>query len=647
MQQSEERNETQPSRSPEQRTTVVIRFCGDSGDGMQLTGTEFTKATALAGNDLSTLPDFPAEIRAPAGSLAGVSGFQLNFSSEEVYTPGDQPDVLVAMNPAALKTNLPDLAPGGILIVNTGAFNANNLSKAGYKSNPLEDGSLSKYKLHAIDISKLTAQTLEGSGLSTKEIGRCKNFFALGLMFWLYNRPVEPEIKSIEEKFKKAPHLAEANIKVFKAGYHFGETAEIFPTSYVVPPAEIRPGKYRNITGNEATALGFIAASYLSDLPLVLGSYPITPASDILHYLSNYKHYGVTTVQAEDEIAGIAVAIGAAFGGALGITSTSGPGVALKSEAIGLAVMAELPLVIIDVQRGGPSTGLPTKTEQADLLQALYGRNSDSPVAVVAPATPAECFSMAIEAARIAVTHMVPVFLLTDGYLANGAEPWLLPDIDSLPRFPAKFRTEPEGFYPYIRDPQTLARPWVKPGTPGLEHRIGGLEKDFITGNVSYDPINHERMVRVRAEKVKRIADFLPPTHVEGDPEGDVLLLGWGGTYGALAKATQVARSQGKKVSHVHLRHLNPLPKDLGDILRRFKHVLVPELNLGQLVRVIRAEFLVDAKGFNKIQGKPFKVSEILQKIEELLGERPLTSPMDPFHPYQNGGNGVAQDGGK
>jgi 2-oxoglutarate ferredoxin oxidoreductase subunit alpha len=612
----------QPSTLPrpvEELETVVIRFCGDSGDGMQLTGTEFTRAAALAHNDLSTFPDFPAEIRAPAGTLAGVSGFQLTFSSQEVFTPGDQPDVLVAMNPAALKTNIKDLVPHGILIVNTGAFSEGNLTKAGYKSNPLEDGSLSSYRMHKIDISKLTQNALEGTGLGTKEIGRCKNFFALGLMFWMYNRPTEKEISSIKEKFAKSPQLAEANIKAFNAGYNYGETAEIFISTYNVPAASITPGKYRNITGNEATALGLLTAAQLTGLRLFLGSYPITPASDVLHTLSTYRHFGVTTFQAEDEIAGVCTALGAAFGGALGVTSTSGPGLALKGEAIGLALMVELPLVIIDVQRGGPSTGLPTKTEQADLLQAIYGRNSESPVAVVAASTPADCFEAAVEAARIATKFMTPVIYLTDGYLGNGAEPWLIPDVSKMPDLKVKFRTEVEGFFPYLRDDKTLARPWAVPGTPGLEHRIGGLEKDFLTGNVSYDPENHDKMVRTRAEKIARIADDIPLAEVFGETSGDLLIVGWGSTYGAIHQAVKAAHQKGQKVSHLHLRHLNPLPRNTGDLLSRFKKVLVPELNLGQLSKVLRSTFLVPAIGLNKIQGKPFKISEITAKINELL----------------------------
>lgn len=607
-------------RPIEEVESVVIRFCGDSGDGMQLTGMEFTKAAALARNDLATLPDFPAEIRAPAGTLAGVSGFQLNFSSHEVFTPGDQPDVLVAMNPAALKTNLPDLVPGGILIVNTGAFTPKNLEMAGYKTNPLEDGSLAKYRVYPIDISKLTKAALADTGMSTKEIERCKNFFALGLMYWMYNRPVERQYEAIREKFAKKPQLVEANTKAFKAGYHYGETAEVFETSFLVKAAEnVEPGTYRNITGNSATAIGLVTAARLAELDLFFGGYPITPASDILHELSTYRHFGVTTFQAEDEIAGVASALGAAFGGALGVTASSGPGIALKGETIGLAVATELPLVIINVQRGGPSTGLPTKTEQADLLQALYGRNGEAPVPVIAACTPADCFYAAIEACRVAIKYMTPVILLTDGYLANGAEPWLLPRVEDLKKFTAKFRTDPHGYFVYQRDPTTLARAWVRPGTPGLEHRIGGIEKHELTGNISYDPENHHKMVKTRAAKVAAVAQEAGELWINGPEEGDLVVVGWGSTYGAITQATQVMRRAGHAVSSVHLRWLNPLHPRLESVLRKFKKVLVPEMNNGQLLRVLRAEYLVDAKGLNKIQGKPFKVSEICQAIETTL----------------------------
>jgi len=587
---------------------------------MQLTGSEFTRASALYGNDLATFPDFPAEIRAPAGTLAGVSGFQINFSSREVFTPGDRPDVLVAMNPAALKTNISDLAPGGMLIVNLGAFSPANVERAGYKQNPLEDGSLDKYRVYKIDISKLTQNACDGLGLSTKEVARCKNFWALGLMFWMYNRPTEREHDSIRAKFAKLPQIAEANLRAFKAGYNYGETTEIFDASYVVRPAQLPPGTYRNITGNGAAALGFVTASQKSGLQLFLGSYPITPASDVLHELAGYKQFGVITFQAEDEIAGLTAALGASFGGKLALTTTSGPGVALKSEAMGLAVMLELPVVIMDIQRGGPSTGLPTKTEQADLLQVMYGRNGECPLPIVAARSPADCFWTALEAVRIAITHMTPVVFLSDGYLANGAEPWQIPNAADIPPIKVSFRTDPEGFFPYLRDAHTLARPWAIPGTPGLEHRVGGLEKDYLTGNVSYDPINHERMVKTRAAKVAAVAQDIPPTAILGEPRGDLLVVGWGGTYGAITQAVGFMRGKGYSVSSVHLRHLNPLPPDLGEIIARFDKVLVPELNNGQLIRLLRADYLVDAIGLNKIQGKPFKVVEITAKIEELTG---------------------------
>jgi len=603
----------------EERDTVVIRFAGDSGDGMQVTGAQFTTESALAGNDLSTLPDFPAEIRAPAGTLAGVSGFQLHFSSREVFTPGDSPDVLVAMNPAALKVNLGDLKANGILIVDREAFNDQNLKKAEYKSNPLEDGSLDRFQVYPVDVTKLTINALQDLNLPTRTMLRCKNFFALGLTSWLFHRPIDPTIRFIEARFKKNPELVEANVRTLKAGYNFGETTDLFRTSYEVPPARIAPGKYRNITGNSAAAIGFVAAARRAGLPVFLGSYPITPASDILHEMASYKNFDVYTFQAEDEIAGVGAALGAAFGGAIGITTTSGPGVCLKAETINLAVSVELPIVIADIQRGGPSTGLPTKTEQADLLLALYGRNSDSPVPVLAAATPADCFAVAFECVRIALKYMTPVFFLSDGYLANGAEPWLLPKASDLPEIKVEFRSDPNGFFPYLRDPQTLSRPWVVPGTPGLEHRIGGLEKEYLTGNVSYAPNNHEQMVRVRARKIAGIAQEIPPTEVNGPASGKVLVIGWGSTYGSIAAAVKQAQGAGQAVSHVHLRYLNPLPPDLGDILQRFDRVLIPEMNMGQLIRVIRAEYLVDAIGLNKIQGQPFKVAEILTRINRLL----------------------------
>lgn len=601
--------------------SAIIRFAGDSGDGMQIAGSRFTETSALFGNDLSTLPDFPAEIRAPAGTLFGVSGFQIQFSSQDIYSPGDEPDVLIAMNPAALKVNLKDLKKGGTIIANQDAFIDKNLQLAGYPSNPLEDGSLNEYKVIQVPVTKSTNHAVQDLGLNAKESNRCKNFYALGLTYWLYDRPLETTVKWINNKFKKNAAIVEANIRALKAGYFFGETAEIFTTRYKVGPAHLPKGTYRNITGNQAAALGILSASVKSGLPLFLGSYPITPASDILHEISTYKNFGVKTFQAEDEIAAICSAIGASFGGNLAFTSTSGPGVALKQEAINLAVMVELPLVIADIQRGGPSTGLPTKTEQADLMQVLYGRNSESPVPVVAPATPADCFNMIYEASRLAVKYMTPVFFLSDGFLANGAEPWKIPHVSELAEIKVEFRTSPEGFFPYLRD-ENLSRPWVKPGTPGLEHRIGGLEKEHITGNVSYDPVNHEFMVNLRAQKIKNIQNDIPLLEVDGDPEGELLVIGWGSTYGAITSAWENMRSKGVKFSKIHLRYLNPLPKNLGDIIKRFKKVLIPEMNLGQLNRIIRAEYLVDSIGLNKVQGLPFKSSEIEKKVSEILSKK-------------------------
>jgi 2-oxoglutarate ferredoxin oxidoreductase subunit alpha len=607
------------AKTREERDSVVIRFAGDSGDGMQVAGMQFTNESALAGNDLSTLPDFPAEIRAPAGTLAGVSGFQLNFSSREVFTPGDDLDVLIAMNPAALRMNLGDLKKNGILIVDREQFNELNLKKAGYSGNPLDDHSLAAYQVFPVDITKLTASTLRDTNLPARTVNRCKNFFALGLVSWLFQRPIAPSEKWIAQRFKKSPDLVEANQRVLRAGFNYGETTEIFASSYEVKPARIAPGTYRNITGNTALALGLVVAAQRANKQLFLGSYPITPASDILHELATFKNFGVITFQAEDEIAGIGSALGAAFGGAIAVTTTSGPGMCLKAETINLAVSVELPIVICDIQRGGPSTGLPTKTEQADLLMALYGRNSDSPVPVIAPCTPADCFQAAIDAVRIATKYMTPVIVLSDGYLANGAEPWLIPKLSELPELDVRFRTEPKGFYPYLRDPETLSRPWVIPGTPHMEHRIGGLEKEYLSGNVSYVPSNHEQMVRVRARKIAGIAADIPSTQVNGADSGDLVVVGWGSTYGSIAAAVGQARSEGKSVSHVHLRYLNPLPRDLGDVLQRFRHVLVPEMNMGQLVRLLRAEYLVDAVGLNKIQGLPFKVSEITNRIKQIL----------------------------
>jgi 2-oxoglutarate/2-oxoacid ferredoxin oxidoreductase subunit alpha len=598
---------------------VTIRFAGDSGDGMQLTGTQFTNTSAILGNDISTLPDFPAEIRAPAGSLPGVSGFQVNFSSRDIRTPGDEPNVLVAMNPAALKVNLPDLEMGGILIINSDSFADLNLKKAGYESNPLEDGSLSAYRVISIPLTELNLNALKELGLGKKEADRCKNFFALGMMYWLYDRPLEPTLKWIQSKFQKNPLILEANIRALRAGYNYADTTELFTTHYRVRKANLAPGKYRNITGNEATALGFIAASQIAKRPLFYASYPITPASDILHELSRHKNFGIKTFQAEDEIAAITAAIGASFAGHLGLTGTSGPGVALKSEAIGLAVMTELPVVIANIQRGGPSTGLPTKTEQADLLQAMFGRNGECPAAIVAPATPADCFNMAFEAFRIATMFMTPVFYLSDGYLGNGSEPWKIPKSGELPRIEINFRTDPDGFHPYLRDEATLARPWAIPGTPGLEHRIGGLEKQHISGNVSYHPENHEFMVRLRAEKIARIANFIPEVEVFGKPEGKILVVSWGGTYGAVTSAVEIMQRRGKSVSSIHLRYLNPLPRNLGEVLSKFEKILVPELNLGQLQLLLRARYLVDAIGLNKVKGLPFKISEVVAKLEELV----------------------------
>jgi 2-oxoglutarate ferredoxin oxidoreductase subunit alpha len=615
-----------PKRKREVIDQAVIRFCGDSGDGMQITGSQFTNTVALYGNDLATFPDYPAEIRAPAGTLPGVSGFQVHFSSSDVYTPGDSVDVLVAMNPAALKMNLPDLKTNGILIVNLDSFKENDLRKAQTVTNPLEDHSLDGYRLFAVELTKMTRAALKDLGLDAKSMDRCKNFFALGMCYWLYNRSMEPTHGWLQEKFKNKQQLVQANKLAMQAGYSYCEATEAFQISYEIPPAKLAPGVYRNISGNAALALGFVAASQKAAIPLFLGSYPITPASDILHELSMYKDFGVITFQAEDEIAAITSAIGAAYAGALGITSTSGPGMALKTEALGLAVAVELPLVICDIQRGGPSTGLPTKTEQADLLQALFGRNSEAPIPVLAPSSPGDCFWIALEASRIAIKHMVPVIILSDGYLANGAEPWKVPTIAELPEIPVHFETNPEGFLPYRRDPVTLSRPWAIPGTPGLEHRIGGIEKQDVTGNINYEPLNHEHMVRLRAAKVESVANDIPPIIIEGDQSGDLLIIAWGSTHGPITAALNAQREKGRRVGHVHLRYLNPLPRDLGEVIGRFKKVLVPEMNMGQLLMILRAKYLVDAQGYNKIQGKPFKTSEIEQKIEEMLGLAPSAS---------------------
>ncbi len=597
---------------------VTIRFAGDSGDGMQLTGMRFTTTTAQEGHELVTLPDYPAEIRAPAGTLYGVSGFQIQISSSEIHTPGDQPDVLVAMNPAALKVNLKLMRDNGILIINSDAFNARNLQLAGYESNPLEDGSLKGYQVFAVPITTLTRKALEDIKLSVKEKDRSKNFFALGIIFWLFTHPMEPTIEWIKEKFKKNPEVVEANIRALKGGYSYALSTELFSTTYRIGKAKKAPGKYRNVTGNEATALGFITAAKKAHKELFLGSYPITPASEILHELSKYRHYDVKTFQAEDEIAGIGSAIGASYAGALGITTTSGPGVALKSEFLGFAVMAELPLVVTNVQRGGPSTGLPTKTEQSDLLQAMYGRNGEGPIPIIAAQSPADCFSAAIEACRVALKFNTPVFLLTDGYIANGAEPWKIPNVDDIPEIEVEYATDPENYMPYKRDPETLARKMVLPGTPGFEHHIGGLEKDD-TGDVSYDPENHDRMVRLRAEKVERINNYLEHPEINGDPEGDLLVVSWGSTYGTVFAALEEVRKKGKKVSWMHLRWIYPMPPTLEKYIYNFKKVLVPEINLGQLSKLLRDKYLVDVKGFNKVRGLPLKTYELVEAIEEML----------------------------
>lgn len=606
------------------RDRVTIRFAGDSGDGMQLTGTQFTTTSAIIGNDVSTFPDFPAEIRAPAGTLPGVSGFQIQFGSVNIRTPGDAPDVLVAMNPAALKVNLGDLPEGATILVNEDAFKESNLKKAGYTSNPLEDGSLKAYRLVKQPITTLTREALKEVEIDSGSKDRCKNLFALGVMYWLYDRPLEPTLKWLEDKFAKKPVLVDANHRALKAGFHFADTTEVFTSHYQVPAAtHLPPGDYRQVMGNEALALGLTTAAVKAGLPLFYGSYPITPASDVLHHLSRHKHLDVRTFQAEDEIAAVCAAIGAAFGGALAITGTSGPGVALKAEAIGLAVMTELPLVIVNVQRAGPSTGMPTKTEQADLLQAMFGRNGESPCGVVAPATPGECFTMAIEACRLALTHMCPVFILTDGYLANGAEPWKLPNPDEIPEIKVEFMTEgngPDGVLNgYQHDPETLARPWAIPGTPGLEHRIGGLEKWDVTGHISYDPQNHHHMCELRAEKIQRMQ--VPDAELIGPDSGELLVVSWGGTYGAVLTAAEEMRAQGKEVTICHLRYLNPFPKNFGEALKRFKKVIVPELNLGQLCMLIRAEFMVDAISYPKVHGRPFQVNELVAKFTEVLGE--------------------------
>jgi 2-oxoglutarate ferredoxin oxidoreductase subunit alpha len=605
---------------------ATVRFCGDSGDGMQLAGSQFTNTSALAGNDIATFPDFPAEIRAPRGTKAGVSGFQIQFSSTDIYTPGDTVDCLVAMNPAALTTNLSDLRDGGTLIVNKDAFDKKGLELAGYKENPLETGALEKkYKLHTVEMTKINRLAVEPFGLTQKEADMCRNFFAMGLVFWLYDRSLEPTLRFIEQKFGKKPEVAQANTATLKAGYNYGETVEGIATQYQVPPARLTPGTYRSMMGNMATAYGLVAAARLSKKRLFLGAYPITPASDILHYLSGFKNFDVLTFQAEDEIAAMTSAIGAAFAGEMAVTASSGPGIALKAEGMGLAVMTELPMLIINVQRGGPSTGLPTKTEQADLLQALCGRNGECPMPVIAARSPSDCFDIALEAWRIAVRFMTPVMVLTDGYIANGSEPWRIPNAADLKPIPIEHPAplengdaEAKPFMPYARN-ERLARPWAVPGTPGLMHRIGGLEKQDVTGNVNYDADNHEHMVKTRARKVALIADDFPPQKIDGPKSGDLLVLSWGGTYGSCATAVHKLQSMGKSVAHCHLRYLNPLPKDLGDILKSYKKVLIPELNLGQLRMLIRSTYLVDAIGLNKVQGKPFSVAEVVEKIESVL----------------------------
>ncbi len=610
------------AKAVEQLERVIIRFAGDSGDGMQLTGDRFTSETAVFGNDLSTLPDFPAEIRAPPGSLPGVSGFQLHFADHEILTPGDAPNVLVAMNPAALKTNVGDLPKGGTLIVDTDTFKERNLQKAGYETSPLEDGSLADYHLHEVALTSMTVGALKGiEGVTSREAERSKNFFALGLMSWLYNRPTEGTLEYVEKKFGKRPEIAQANATAFKAGYAYGETSEDFAVSYEIAPAKMPPGVYRQISGNTALAYGLIAASKLSGLDLFLGAYPITPASSILEELARHKSFGVRTFQAEDEIAAVGAALGAAFGGSLGVTTSAGPGIVLKQETIGLGIMLELPLLILDIQRAGPSTGMPTKPEQADLLMVMFGRNSESPVPVLAASTPSQCFHAAIEAARIALKYRTPVYLLSDAYLANGSEPWLIPKVEDLPDISTEFATaDGDEFMPYARDPDTLARPWAIPGTPGLEHRIGGLEKADVTGSISYDPENHDLMTRLRAAKVAGIANDIPLLEVD-DPDGaDTLVLGWGSTYGPIGAAVKrVRREGGCRVASAHLHYLNPFPRNTGEVLRSYDKILIPEMNLGQLLKLVRAQFLVDAIGYNRVTGSPFKAAELAEAITALV----------------------------
>ncbi|MCW2498214.1 2-oxoacid:acceptor oxidoreductase subunit alpha [Jatrophihabitans sp.] len=618
------------AKSVEQLDRVVIRIAGDSGDGMQLTGDRFTQETAMFGNDLATFPNFPAEIRAPQGTLAGVSSFQVHFADHDILTPGDRPDVLVAMNPAALKANLGDMPKGAILIIDTHDFTDRALARIGWNSNPITDGTLDSFQVHPLELTQMTLDALESSELSRKDAGRSKNMFALGLLSWMYSRPTEGTLAFVEKKFANKPDIAAANITAFKAGYAFGETTEAFAVSYEVKPAALASGTYRNITGNLALAYGLIAAGQQSKLPVFLGAYPITPASDILHELSKHKRFGIRTFQAEDEIAGIGAALGAAFGGSLAITTSSGPGIALKGETIGLAVSLELPLLIIDIQRGGPSTGLPTKTEQSDLLQAMFGRNGEAPVPVIAAQSPGDCFDAAIEAVRMALTYRTPVFLLSDGYIANGSEPWQVPDVTTLPDLTVEFATEPNGdgtnggkvgeYLPYLRDPQTLARPWAVPGTAGLEHRVGGIEKADKTGNISYDPDNHDFMVRTRQAKIDGIAKSLPPLVVD-DPDGDasVLVLGWGSTYGPIGAACRQVRTSGAKIAQLHLRHINPFPDDLGDILARYEKVVIPEMNLGQLAMLIRAKYLIDAISVTQVRGLPFKADELADMLTSVI----------------------------
>ncbi|MBX7165420.1 MAG: 2-oxoacid:acceptor oxidoreductase subunit alpha [Pirellulales bacterium] len=613
---------TGPSKSVVELSSATVRFCGDSGDGMQLAGSQMTLTSALVGNDVATFPDFPAEIRAPRGKKFGVSGFQIHFASKDIYTPGDQVDALVAMNPAALVTNLTDLVPGGVLIVNADEFNKNNLRLAECATNPLEDNSLANYQLFSVDMTRLTRAAVEDLGLGVKESDRCRNFFAMGLVFWLYDRPLEPTLRYIDDKFGKKPAIAEANRRALTAGYNYGETTDAFVSQYRVEKAKLPAGKYKNITGNQATAYGLLAAANRSGCELFFAGYPITPASDILHELSRHKNFGVRTFQAEDEIAAVTSLIGAAYGGAMAVTASSGPGIALKAEGAALAVMTELPLIIINVQRGGPSTGLPTKTEQADLLQAMFGRNGECPLAILAPRSPADCFEIVQEAWEIAVNFMTPVMVLSDGYLANGSEPWRIPDVSTLSKIAVEHPPGPQNgslFYPYLRN-EKLARPWAIPGTPGLMHRIGGIEKQDKTGSISYDPKNHQHMVDTRANKIAGIAQHLPLQTVDGPERGRLLVLSWGGTYGACQTAVRDALERGLSVAHCHLRYLNPLPRNLGEILRSYDRVLVPELNRGQLRLLVRSEFLVDCQGLNKVQGKPFTVKELSRQIDQMLG---------------------------